>query len=132
MKFDQRLSREFRPLWMTAMAGFCLITLVFLVFRDFYYPDIRDVEVWFGFEVRGRAAILSAPLHWAIFAIGFWGFWNGLRWVVPCASAYSFYIALSHLIWSEMSPSGQGWPVGAMHAALFSLPGFLLLRASRP
>ena len=50
-------------------------------------------------------------------------------WAVPCAAAYCFYIAASHLIWSEASPNGQGWPMGWLQAAVFSLPGFALLRA---
>jgi len=116
---------------MTALAGFCLLTVAFLVPRDLCFPETRDVEVWLGFELHGPAARLTAPLHWAIFAAGAFGFWRARPWILPCAAAYSFYVALSHLIWSELSPHGQGWPMGLAQAAILSLPGVLLLRARR-
>jgi hypothetical protein len=118
-----------RPRWMTASAAFCLLTIAFLVPRDLFFPETRDVEVWLGFEVHGRAARLSAPLHWAIFAVGAWGFWTQRAWIAPAAAAYAFYVALSHLVWSEVSPHGRGWPAGLLQAALLSIPGVLLLRA---
>ncbi len=114
---------------MTALAAFCLVTVAFLVPRDLFVPDTRDVEVWFGFELRGAAARLTAPLHWAIFAAGAWGFWRARPWIVPAAAGYVFYVALSHLVWSEASPNGNGWMIGLAQAAAISVPGFLLLRA---
>jgi len=116
---------------MTALAVFCLLTLVFLVPRDLCLAHTRDVEVWLGFELHGAAARATAPLHWAIFAAGAWGFWRARPWIVPAAAAYCFYVAVSHLIWSEASPNGQGWPMGLAQAAVFSLPGIALLRAGR-
>jgi hypothetical protein len=116
---------------MTALAVFCLFTVAFLVPRDLGLPETRDVEVWFGFEVRGAAAILTAPLHWAVFALGAWGFWRVRPWILPAAAIYLFYVAASHLIWSEVSANGQGWPMGLAQAAAISLPGVLLLRARR-
>jgi hypothetical protein len=118
-----------RPRWMTAMAVFCAVTVVFLIPRDLFYSGARDVEVWFGFEVHGRAALLSAPLHWLIFVIGAYGFWFQRPWIVPAAAGYAFYVALSHLIWSEASPNGHGWLAGLAQAAVLSIPGVLLLRA---
>lgn len=118
-----------RPWWMTALAIFCLATLCFLVPRDLFFPETRDVEVWLGFELRGRGALLTAPLHWMIFGIGAWAFWRARPWIVPAAAAYVFYVALSHLIWSEASPHGKGWRIGALQALAISLPGLLLLRA---
>ena len=115
---------------MTALAAFCLLTLGFLVPRDLLLAHTRDVEVWLGFELHGAAARWSAPVHWAIFALGAWGFWRARPWVVSAAAVYCFYVALSHLIWSEASPNGQGWRIGLVQAALFSLPGVALLRAA--
>ena len=114
---------------MTALALFCAATVVFLAARDLLVPHVRDVEVWFGFELRGAAARLTAPLHWAIFAFGAWGFWRARREIVPAAAGYLFYVALSHLVWSEASPNGNGWPIGLAQAAAIAVPGFLLLRA---
>lgn len=120
-----------RPRWMTAMSLFCLATLLFLIPRDLFHPPTRDVEVWLGFELRGAAALLTAPLHWLIFAVGAWAFWTGKRWIVPAAAAYAFYVAFSHLVWSEVSPNGNGWLVGLAQAIALSIPGLLLLRAHR-
>jgi hypothetical protein len=117
---------------MTALAAFCALTVAFLVPRDLFFAETRDVEVWFGFEVRGTAALLTAPLHWAVFALGAWGFWRARPWITPAAAGYVFYVALSHLIWSEASPNGNGWPLGLVQAALISIPGVLLWRARRP
>jgi hypothetical protein len=117
-----------RPWWMTALAAFCLLTVVFLVPRDLFFPETRDVEVWLGIEVRGRLAQQTAPLHWAIFAVGAWAFWTQRPWILPAAAAYAGYVAVSHVIWSEASPHGRGWPVGLLQGAVLSIPAFLLLR----
>ena len=116
---------------MTALAAFCLATLGVLVARDLFVAEVRGVEVWLGFEVRGAAALLTAPIHWAIFLIGAWAFWRRRPWILPAAAAYSFYVALSHLIWSGVSPHGHGWPAGLGYAVALSVPGVLLLRAHR-
>jgi len=116
---------------MTALALFCALTVVFLAWRDLFVPHVRDVEVWLGFELHGAAARLTAPLHWAIFAVAAWGFWRAKPWIVPAAAGYVFYVAFSHVVWSEASPSGRGWPMGLLQAAGFSLLGVLLLRAGR-
>jgi hypothetical protein len=116
---------------MTALALFSAVTVVFLIPRDLFFPTTRDVEVWFGFELHGTAALLTAPLHWAIFAIGAYGFWFQRPWILPAAAGYAFYIAFSHLVWSEASPNGHGWLAGIAQAAVFSIPGVLLLRARR-
>ena len=119
-----------RPWWMTALAAFCVATLLVSIPRDLFVAGARDVEVWLGFEVRGPLAILTAPIHWAIFALGAWAFWTGRRWIVPWAAAYIFYVAVCHLIWSEVSPNGRGWPIGLVQAVAISVFGFLLLRAA--
>jgi hypothetical protein len=120
-----------RPWWMTALGVTCLATLVISVVRDLFLPESRWVEVWFGFELTGPLALLTAPLHWLIFAIGTWAFWTGQAWVVPWAAGYLFYAAFSHLVWSEVSPHGRGWPIGLAQAAAISTIGVLLLRTRR-
>lgn len=120
-----------RSWWMTALAGFCLASVIFLVARDLFLPHVRDVEVWFGFEVRGATAVATAPLHWTIFLIGAWGFWFQRPWILPAAALYSFYIALSHLVWNQVSPHGYGLLSGLAQTVAFSLPGFFFWRAHR-
>jgi len=131
MSVDTTMRSTSRPWWMSALAAFCAASVVFLVWRDLFLAHVRDVEVWFGFEVHGTAALLTAPLHWATFALGAWGFWHRRRWIVPAAAAYSFYIAVCHLVWNQTSPNGLGWIAGVAEAIAFSIPGFLLLRARR-
>jgi hypothetical protein len=116
---------------MTAMAVFCLGSVAFLVPRDLLLAHTRDVEVWFGFEVRGPTALLTAPVHWAFFLAGAWGFWFRRSWILPAAAAYSFYVALCHLIWNQTSPNGHGWLSGLAQALVFSVPGVFFLRARR-
>ena len=116
---------------MTALSAVCLATVGFLVSRDLLVADVREVEVWLGFELRGATALLTAPFHWAIFLVGAWAFWRRRPWIVPAAAAYLFYVGLSHLIWSGTSAEGHGWPAGLAYALAFSVPGVLLLRAHR-
>ena len=125
------LGASSRPWWMSALAVFCLATVLFLVPRDLFFAETRDVEVWFGFEVRGVPALATAPIHWAIFLVGAWGFWFQRPWILPWAAGYVFYVALSHLVWNEVSPNGRGWPMGLAQALAISVPGVLLLRAHR-
>jgi hypothetical protein len=120
-----------RPRWMTAMAAFCALGCVFLAYRDLAIPAVRDVEVWLGFELRGRAALLSAPLHWAILAAGAWAYFTQQRWSALATALYLHYVALSHLIWSEASPNGRGVFIGLLQAALFSALAIPFWRAHR-
>ena len=115
----------------SALAIFCVVSVLFLVPRDLFLPHVRDVEVWLGFELRGGAAWLTAPLHWAIFAVGAWAAWTARPWILPAAAGYAFYVAASHLVWSEASPHGNGWPIGLLQAAALSIPGVVLWLAHR-
>jgi len=110
------------------LAVFCAATVLLLAWRDLFLPEIADVEVWLGFEVRGRAARLTAPLHWAIFAAGAWAFWREKPWIWTAAAGYACYVAVSHVIWSEASPDGHGWPLGLLQGAGFSLLAVWMLR----
>lgn len=114
---------------MTALAIFCLASVAFLVPRDLFLAHTRDVEVWFGFELRGASALLTAPAHWAIFLAGAYGFWMQRPWILPAAAAYSFYVAFCHLVWNQVSPNGGGWFAGIAQLLLFSIPGFFFLYA---
>jgi hypothetical protein len=120
-----------RPHWMAATAAFCAVSAVFLIYRDLTVPDVRDTEVWLGFELHGRAALLTAPLHWSLFAAGAWAYWSQQRWIALATALYLFYVALSHLIWSEASPNGRGWPIGLAQAAGFCALGAAFLRIQR-
>jgi hypothetical protein len=116
---------------MTLMAVGCGLTVAVTMFGDFFIANATNTEVWFGFEITGAAARATAPVHWIFFAVCSWGFWSQKLWVVPVAAAYAFYAAFSHLVWSEVSENGRGWPIGLLQAAAISTVGFLLLRAGR-
>lgn len=118
-----------RPGWALALALFCAATVVFLAARDLFVPHVRDTEVWLGFELHGTAARLTAPLHWAIFAAGAWGYWAMRPWIWPWASVYAFSIAVGHLVWNLTSPPGGGWFAGLWQLGLFSIPAVVLLWA---
>jgi len=124
-------ARTSRPWWLTVLAVVCAAAFVINVARDLLFLELRYTEVWFGFEVKGLAALATAPLHWLIFAVGAWASWNRLPWAVPAAAAYVFYVAFSHLVWSEVSANGRGWPIGLSQAAGISLFGMLLLYSRR-
>jgi len=122
-----------RPWWMTILAVICLLALVINVPRDLFFAATRDVEVWFGVEVRGWPALATAPLHWVIFGVGAWAFWTERPWAPAAGAVYLFYAGLSHLIWSEVSANGRGWPIGLLQATAISTIGLILLRLrSRP
>jgi len=110
------------------MALGCLLTVVVIVPGDLFFERTRNIEVWFGFEIEGRAAMLSAPLHWIFFIVCSWAFWKQRPWIVPVAAGYAFYAAVSHIVWSEVSANGRGWPIGVLQAALISSVGMLLLK----
>lgn len=117
---------------MTLGAVVCLLTLVISVTRDVFVPESRSVEVWLGFEITGPLALATAPIHWGIFALAAWGFWTAQPWVVPFAAGYLFYAAIVHLVWSEMSPNGRGWPIGTVQAAAIFGLAVALWRARWP
>lgn len=114
-----------------ALGAFCAATTVFLVARDVFVPEVRDVEVWFGVELRGRAAIATAPLHWLLFAAASVAFFRDRTWVWKAAAAYSLYIAASHVVWNFASPSGGGAPSALAQGVLFALPAPALLVLGR-
>jgi hypothetical protein len=118
------------PRWMQVLALLIFFTLVTNALRDVFYAPAREVEVWFGFELTGPWALLTAPIHWAILAIGAWGFWTAQPWIAPAAAGYLFYAAFSHLVWSEVSPNGRGWRIGLVQALAISTAAIVILRLS--
>lgn len=127
------MSREiaWRRRWERGLALACLATVVFLVYRDLAVPAVRDVEIWLGIELRGTWARWTAPLHWAVFAAGAWGFARGHDWVWRAAPPYASYVAVSHLVWNLSSPRGGGLGAGLWQLALFGAVAWMLFRLSR-
>ncbi|MFQ5513861.1 MAG: hypothetical protein ACE5FG_05435 [Myxococcota bacterium] len=120
-----------RPLWMNGLLLFCLyMALVYAPFDLFWKPLAEDQEVWLGFALHGWAAKLTAPLHWAIYAAGAYGFWAMRSWMWPWAGIYVVQIAVGMLVWNLRDPRGLGLPGGLASLALFGIPAVALLRPS--
>jgi len=119
-----------RPWWMNALMLFCAyMAFVHIPLDLFVKPAAHDAEAWFGILLRGRAAKLTEPLHWAIYAAGAYGFWRMRPWMWPWAALYTAQVALGMLIWSLVYVGGlRGWfgglaalvPLAAITVALWS------------
>ena len=119
-----------RPWWMNLMMAFCLyMTVIYLPFDLFLKPIADDREVWFGIALAGWWAKATEPLHWAIYALGAWGFWGMRRWMWPWAALYTAQIAVGMLVWNVLDPRGRGLVGGVVVAAFFMIPVVALWRA---
>jgi hypothetical protein len=115
---------------MTGVAIFCMAALAVQIPSDLFVAGARDTEVWGGFEVHGVAAMLTAPIHWALFATGVWAFWTMRPWAPMAAACYAFYVGVCHVVWSVTSSHGRGLQIGTLQAIVFAIVGILLLRAA--
>ncbi|MEQ8860999.1 MAG: hypothetical protein RIC56_20320 [Pseudomonadales bacterium] len=127
------LQREWaaRPWWMNGLFGFCVyMTFVYVPFVDLLFkPVAADEEVWFGITLHGWAAKATAPLHWAIYAAGAYGFWKMRGWMWPWAALYTAQVSLAMLVWNVLDPRGAGLAAGLVAAAVFAVPAVALWRA---
>ena len=120
-----------RPHWMNAIFAFCLfMTFIYMPFDLFWKPVEGDQEVWFGLMVTGWWAKATAPLHWAIYAAGAYGFWKMRRWMHPWAALYVAQIAIGMLVWSLLDERGSAI-TGVIPFALFAALSVAIWR-SRP
>ncbi len=112
-----------RPTWMNLLLGVCLyMTFVYMPYDFFWKPVAEDVEVWFGVRVYGWAAKASEPLHWAIYALGAYGFWRMRPWMWPWAAVYAALLTLSMFAWPiAYLGGGRGWALAI--ASLFFFGG---------
>ena len=123
----RELSR--RPWWMNLLFAWCLVLAIGVPVEVLTRPLAADVEVLLGIEFTGWAAKATGVLHWAILWAGAWGFWKMAVWMWPWAAVYVFQVAVAHLVWSELSPNGNGWPIGLLQATGISCLAFMLWRA---
>ena len=118
-----------RPWWMNLTWLFCLyMTFIYLPFDLFIKPVAGDQEVWFGFMLEGWAAKLTAPLHWAIYAAGAYGFWKMRPWMWPWAALYVAQISVGMGVWSLLDARGGIW-TGAISMAVMAVPAIALWRS---
>jgi len=118
-----------RPHWMNAIFAFCLfMTFVYMPFDLFWKPVEQDQEVWFGLMLTGAWAKATAPLHWAIYAAGAYGFWKMKRWMHPWAALYVAQVAIGMLVWSLLDERGS-LLTGVIPFALFGALAVAVWRA---
>lgn len=128
--FREALRR--RPWWMNVLLLICLVNALFILPWNVLIRPVADiVDVWFGVEVKGWTAKLTALVHWGIYVAGAWGFWKLSLWMSPWAAIYVGQVAISHLLWSELSPNGRGWPIGLIQAIAILFVALALWRARR-
>ncbi len=127
--FSWRVEFQRRPWWMNILFVWCLVLAIGVPIELVVRPLAEDVEVLFGIEFTGLSAKAAGVLHWAIFLAGARGFWKMASWMWPWAAVYVFQVALAHLVWSELSAHGSGWPIGLLQAVVISGIAVLLWRA---
>jgi O-antigen ligase len=115
---------------MNLIWAFCLyMTFIYLPYDLFWKPVAEDQEVWFGILLEGWAAKLTAPLHWAIYAAGAYGFWKMSRWMWPWAAVYVAQVAIGMFVWSLTDARGGGAVFAVIAGAVFAIPTVALWRA---
>jgi len=103
---------------------FCaFMTFVYMpydVFVKLFTQELADAEeVWLGFMLRGGAAKLTEPLHWAIYAALTFGFYRERAWAWPFAALYTLQVSIGSLVWSFLYPSYG--PLGMLLAVVVTL-----------
>ncbi len=89
-----------RPWWMNLLMAFsAFMAVVYMPWDMFVKPMAVDEEVWFGFILHGPWAKATEPLHWAIYALGAYGFWRMSPWMWPWAAVYALQVAIGMVVW---------------------------------
>ncbi len=112
-----------RPGWMNAVMFFCIFATVIYVPWDFFLkPVADDHEAWFGVLLTGYWAKATEPLHWAIYAAGWYGFWRMRSWMWPWAAVYAAQLVIGMFVWGVFYVGGvSGFVTGMICAAPFAL-----------
>jgi short-subunit dehydrogenase len=108
------------------MIASAYLAFIFLPWDFFIKPVAQDEEVWFGIMLRGWAAKITEPIHWAIYLAAAYGFWHMRPWMWPWASLYMAQLAFAILVWNIVYVGGFG---GAVAGVLSFLPCVVLTGA---
>ncbi len=96
-----------RPWWMNVLMVFCgYMAFVYVPWDLFVKPAAGDEEVWFGILFHGASAKLLAVPHWAVYALGAYGFRKMRPWMWPWASLYAAQVAIGMLVWNGLYVGG--------------------------
>jgi hypothetical protein len=90
------------------------MAFVYVPWDFLWKPVSRDEEVWLGIMFTGWGAKLTEPLHWAIYAAGFYGFYRMRSWMWPWAPLTSASrrdrdARLAAALPAELRASCSGW-----------------------
>ena len=108
---------------------FCAyMTFIYMPFDIFIKPVAEDEEIWFGFALHGWWAKLTAPLHWLIYGLGFYGFLRMKPALWPWAGLYTLQVAIAMFVWNLVEEKGRGLVAGIVMATPFLVLAFYLLR----
>jgi short-subunit dehydrogenase len=112
-----------RPGWMNALMLFsAYMAFVYVPWDFFVKPVALDEEVWFGIRLHGWWAKLTEPLHFAIYALGAYGFWHMRPWMWPWAAIYAGQVAIAVLVWPLLYRDEIGG--GMLRAVVFGAVSF--------
>jgi hypothetical protein len=113
---------------MNAVMVFCAFATVVYVPWDFFLkPVAEDREAWFGFLLSGYWAKATEPIHWLIYAAGWYGFWRMRSWMWPWAAVYSAQLTFGMFVWGLVYVGGVG---GFMMGLASAIPFALLTHVS--
>lgn len=105
---------------MNVLMVLCLYLTVFHIPFDFFATPVADDEqIWFGLTLRGWAAKVTTPLHWAVYAAGVYGFWRMRPWMWPWAAVWAAQVAGAIFVWSVLQLE---WPRGPLVAPFVAIP----------
>ena len=116
-----------RPWWMNGLMVFCAyMTFIYMPWDFFIKPVAEDEEAWLGILLRGPAAKLTEPIHWAIYAAGMYGFWRMRPWMWPWAAVYAATVSFGMVVWGVVYVGGFS---GLLLGVLAAIPFALITRA---
>ena len=106
------------------------MTFIYLPFDLFLKPVAGDEEIWFGFVLTGWWAKATEPLHWLIYGLGAYGFWQMKTWMWPWASVYAAQIVIAMFVWNIFNSQANNNLIAAFISALiFCIPMIALWRS---
>jgi uncharacterized protein len=127
--FQRWITERFaeRPWWMNALMVFSAFEAFVYIPWDFFFKPIPvDEEAWFGLLLRGPAAKLTEPFHWAIYAAAAYGFWRMRTWMWPWAALYAASVTFGAFLWPLVYVGGARAMVLSIASAI---PLALITRA---
>jgi short-subunit dehydrogenase len=98
--------------------------------KEWLRESLARRPTWMNVLLIFSAYKATEPLHWAIYALGTYGFWRMRSWMWPWASVYVGQVAIGMLVWPILYRGGlAGFAMGAAAFVLFGALAVALWRA---